>query len=314
MSFMDNNIFFKVPADPFARWNEGKTFTLRQLQTAVINNSNITGVVKELGLSNSGPVNRFVRHKMLEHSVHQHGKALADWGRDWRPLYSKKHEDRKPVKTYITNTSDSGKVSTATRTFSKPTEVDKIKLEEAGRLILEALGEDVGRDGLKDTPKRFANYYADIMNGHFLKADDYVTDFENDGAYNGPVVVTNMPFYTICEHHLAPFIGTWDFAYQPQDRILGLSKIVRIARVHQKRPQVQERLTQQIAESMMQILEPKWVVVRMGAEHFCMSTRGVRTPGAKTYTRANLAPRRTSRGAYSTGMNKSILPIPQGEV
>jgi GTP cyclohydrolase I len=163
-------------------------------------------------------------------------------------------------------------------------EVDTKKLERAGRLILEALGEDPNRDGLKDTPKRFAKYYSQIMNGNFLDPKDYVTEFDNDGGYDGAVVVKDLPFYALCEHHLAPFIGTWDVAYKPGEHIIGLSKLVRIARVFQKRPQVQERLTKQISDTLDEILQPEWVVVRMKAEHFCMSTRGVRTPGALTET------------------------------
>lgn len=171
------------------------------------------------------------------------------------------------------------------------THVDFKKLEEAGRLILEALGEDPTRDGLKDTPARFAKYYSEIMNGHFLDPKDFVTEFDNDGGYDGAVIVQDLPFYTICEHHLAPFIGTWDIAYKPGNKIVGLSKLVRIARVFQKRPQVQERLTKQIADAVDDILEPQWVAVRMRAEHFCMSTRGVRTPGSLTETM-------TGHGAY----------------
>lgn len=171
--------------------------------------------------------------------------------------------------------------------------VDKKKLEQAATLMLEAIGEDPNRDGLKDTPARFAKYYADIMCGHFQRPEDYVTHFDNDSFYDGAVVIKDMPFYTVCEHHLAPFIGVWDVAYKPGARIVGLSKLVRIARVFQKRPQVQERLTKQIADSLNEILNPEWVVVRMNAEHFCMSTRGVRTPGALTETM-------TGHGKYPT--------------
>lgn len=158
------------------------------------------------------------------------------------------------------------------------------KMEEAGRLMLEAMGEDLNRDGIKDTPKRFAKYYAEIMNGYDLDPKEYVTEFDNDENYDGAVIVKDLPFYTMCEHHLAPFIGHWDVAYKPGRSIVGLSKLVRIARVYQKRPQVQERLTKQIADELNEILLPEWVVVRMNAEHFCMSTRGVRTPGALTET------------------------------
>lgn len=161
---------------------------------------------------------------------------------------------------------------------------DMEKLEQSATLFLEAIGEDVTRDGLKDTPKRYAKYMAAIMNGWELDPNDYVTEFENDGAYDGAVVVKNLPFYTVCEHHLAPFIGVWSIAYKPRDKVIGLSKVVRIARVFQKRPQVQERLTKQISDAFFELVDPEWVVVRMEAEHFCMSTRGVRTPGAKTVT------------------------------
>lgn len=161
---------------------------------------------------------------------------------------------------------------------------DKEKMEQAARLMLEAIGEDVDRDGLKDTPKRFAKYYSEIMNGYDLDPKDFVTEFENDGAYDGAIIVRGVPFYTVCEHHLAPFIGHWDIAYKPSEKIVGLSKLVRIARVYQKRPQVQERLTKQIADAVHEILSPEWVAVRMLAEHFCMSTRGVRTPGTLTET------------------------------
>lgn len=163
-------------------------------------------------------------------------------------------------------------------------EFDLAKMEQAGRLMLEAMGEDITRDGLKDTPKRFAKYYSEIMNGHFLDPYDCVTEFDNDSGYDGAVIVRELPFYTICEHHLAPFIGKWDVAYKPTEKIVGLSKLVRIARVYQKRPQVQEKLTKQIANAINELLSPEWVVIRMNAEHFCMSTRGVRTPGALTET------------------------------
>lgn len=171
-----------------------------------------------------------------------------------------------------------------TRGFQVKQKFDINKMEEAGRLMLEAMGEDLSRDGIKDTPKRFAKYYSEIMNGYDLDPRDYVTEFDNDGAYDGAVVLKSLPFYTVCEHHLAPFLGDWDIAYKPRTRIIGLSKLVRIARVYQKRPQVQERLTKQIADAVNDILNPVWVVVRMNAEHFCMSTRGVRTPGALTET------------------------------
>lgn len=162
--------------------------------------------------------------------------------------------------------------------------VDMAKLEQSAILFLEAIGEDPTRDGLKETPRRYAKYMAAIMNGNFIDPAESVKEFDNDEGYTGPVVVKNLPFYTMCEHHLAPFIGKWAIAYQPREKVLGLSKVVRIARAYQKRPQVQERLTKQIADKFNELVIPEWVVVRMEAEHFCMSTRGVRTPGSTTVT------------------------------
>ena len=161
---------------------------------------------------------------------------------------------------------------------------DHEKMEESVRLFFEAIGDDPNRDGLKDTPKRVSKMYSEIMNGHFLDPKDFVTEFDNDGGYDGPVILKDARFYTVCEHHLQQFSGTIDFAYKPKDKIVGLSKLVRIARVYAKRPQVQERLTKQVADAINEILEPEWVVIRIRAEHFCMSIRGVRVPGSQTTT------------------------------
>lgn len=252
----DYNIY-TVPRDQFVQSNSRRQFNANQLHRDIPGSSGITELVERLGLRSSGPTNDFVRKAIRE-------QRLTAYTEKWRT----------PVEP---NTA-------AVTLTSTPMKFDIDKMEQAGRLMLEAMGEDVNRDGLKDTPKRFAKYYSEIMNGHFLDPKDFVTEFDNDGDYDGAVVVKDLPFYTICEHHLAPFIGTWDVAYKPGDRIVGLSKLVRIARVYQKRPQVQERLTKQIAEALNEILKPEWVAVRMQAEHFCMSTRGVRTPGSLTET------------------------------
>ena len=158
------------------------------------------------------------------------------------------------------------------------------KMEESVRLFFEAIGDDPTRDGIKDTPHRVAKMYAEIMNGYFLDPKDFVTEFDNDERYDGPVILKDARFYTVCEHHLQQFSGTIDIAYQPKDKIVGLSKLVRIARVYAKRPQVQERLNKQVADAIDEILNPEWVVVRIKAEHFCMSIRGVRVPGTTTTT------------------------------
>lgn len=163
-------------------------------------------------------------------------------------------------------------------------EFDFDKVKEATRLLLEGIGDDPDRDGLKDTPKRVAKMYKEIFNGYDLDPADCITEFDNDGDYDGAVCVRDIPFYTFCEHHLALFAGKLHIAYHPNDRIVGLSKLVRMARVYAKRPQVQERLTRQIADAVWDNLDPQWVAVKIEAEHYCMSIRGVRTPGTKTIT------------------------------
>lgn len=158
------------------------------------------------------------------------------------------------------------------------------KVKEATALLLEGIGDDPTRDGLLDTPDRVARMYQDILSGYEQKPEDYVTQFENDGQYYGPIIVRDIPFYTFCEHHFALFAGKLHIAYEPGERIVGLSKLVRIARVFAKRLQVQERLTKQVADAINEILQPKWVVVKIEAEHYCMSIRGVRVPGTSTGT------------------------------
>jgi GTP cyclohydrolase IA len=176
--------------------------------------------------------------------------------------------------------------------------IDIEKLEQSVRLFFEGIGDDPNRDGIRDSPKRVAKMWAETMNGYTLDPADFVTMFENDNGYDGPVVLRDAEFYTVCEHHLQPFAGTIDIAYQPGARILGLSKLLRVARVYAKRPQNQERLTKQVTESLFDLLEPAWVVVRIKAEHHCMKLRGVRVNGSYTETR------------YQMGQHRGdILPI-----
>lgn len=170
------------------------------------------------------------------------------------------------------------------RPIEKMHGVDSKMLEESVRLFLTAIGDDITRDGLKETPKRVAKMYAETMNGYFLKPEDFVTEFDNDEGYDGAVILKGAELYSICEHHLQMFAGELAVAYKPKDKIVGLSKLVRIARVYAKRPQVQERLTQQISDALQQILDPEWVVVRYKAEHYCMKVRGVRIRDAFTTT------------------------------
>lgn len=161
---------------------------------------------------------------------------------------------------------------------------DFAKVEEATRLLLEGIGDNPDREGIKDTPRRVAKMYQEILNGYDLHPSDFITEFDNDGDYHGPVIVKDVPFYTYCEHHLQLFAGKLHIGYSPGDKIVGLSKLVRLARVYAKRPQNQERLTKQIADCVESHLNPNWCAVKIEAEHFCMSIRGTRVPGTTTAT------------------------------
>ncbi|MDE0803011.1 MAG: GTP cyclohydrolase I FolE [Acidimicrobiales bacterium] len=166
-------------------------------------------------------------------------------------------------------------------------EIDQPRIEAAVREILAAVGEDPERDGLVDTPARVARMYAEIFAGLHDTPDRHLkTTFEAE--HDEMVMVRDIPIYSACEHHLIPFIGSAHIAYIPNDngRITGLSKLARLADVYAKRPQVQERLTVQIANALDEVLEPKGVLVVVEAEHLCMSMRGVRKPGSTTITSA----------------------------
>ena len=166
-------------------------------------------------------------------------------------------------------------------------EVDQPRIEAAVREILAAIGEDPGRDGLLDTPARVARMYAEIFAGLHETPDQHLkTTFEAD--HDEMVMVRDIPIYSACEHHLIPFIGRAAIAYIPNEngRITGLSKLARLADVYARRPQVQERLTVQIADALDRVLEPRGVLVVVEAEHLCMSMRGVRKAGTTTVTSA----------------------------
>jgi GTP cyclohydrolase I len=169
----------------------------------------------------------------------------------------------------------------------EPGGVDVPRIEAAVREILYAIGEDPDRDGLKATPNRVARAYDEIVAG--LKDDPgrhLVVTFE--AGHDEMVMVKDIPFVSICEHHLVPFMGNAHVAYIPNDdgRITGLSKIARVVDGFARRPQVQERLTTEIAETIEKNLEPRGVLVVLEAEHLCMSMRGVRKPGTTTVTSA----------------------------
>jgi GTP cyclohydrolase I len=168
-----------------------------------------------------------------------------------------------------------------------PSGVDIARLEKAVREILYAIGEDPDRDGLARTPHRVAEMYAEICSGlHEDPAQHLIVTFEAD--HDEMVLVRDIALYSLCEHHLAPFHGRAHVAYIPGDdgRITGLSKLARLVDGFAKRPQVQERLTTQIADAIVEVLQPRGAFVMIEAEHLCMSMRGVRKPGAVTTTSA----------------------------
>lgn len=166
------------------------------------------------------------------------------------------------------------------------TNVNHAKIEEAVRMILEAVGEDPEREGLLDTPKRVARMYEEIFSGLNQDPKEYFeTVFGED--HEELVLVKDIPFYSVCEHHLVPFYGMAHVAYIPRNgKVTGLSKLARAVEAISKRPQLQERITTTIATSIMEKLDPHGVMVILEAEHMCMTMRGVKKPGAKTVTSA----------------------------
>jgi GTP cyclohydrolase IA len=165
--------------------------------------------------------------------------------------------------------------------------MDLGRIAKAVREILEAIGEDPDRDGLQNTPDRVARMYAEICSGlHDDPAEHLTVTFES--SHDEMVMVRDIPLYSLCEHHLVPFIGKVHVAYIPgkDGRITGLSKVARLVDGYSRRPQVQETLTVQVADAMEQTLEPRGVMVVIEAEHLCMSMRGIQKSGSTTVTSA----------------------------
>lgn len=158
--------------------------------------------------------------------------------------------------------------------------IDKEKLKQSVRLFLEAIGEDPDREGLKDTPDRIVRLWEEFKSHENFN----MTVFEDIGEYDEMVVVRDIQFYSLCEHHLLPFFGKAHIAYIPDKKVCGLSKLVRVVNKFAYRPQVQERLTDQIAQFLEKELKPKGVAVVLEAEHLCMSMRGVKNPTSYTVT------------------------------
>ncbi|MEU1468705.1 GTP cyclohydrolase I FolE [Streptomyces sp. NPDC005761] len=166
-------------------------------------------------------------------------------------------------------------------------EFDEKRAEAAVRELLLAVGENPDREGLRETPGRVARAYKEIFAGLYQEPEDVLTT-TFDLGHDEMVLVKDIEVFSTCEHHLVPFRGVAHVGYIPatSGKITGLSKLARLVDVFARRPQVQERLTTQIAESLMEILEPRGVVVVVECEHMCMSMRGIRKPGAKTLTSA----------------------------
>ncbi|MDQ3740642.1 MAG: GTP cyclohydrolase I FolE [Actinomycetota bacterium] len=160
--------------------------------------------------------------------------------------------------------------------------VDLATAERAAGDLLVALGMDLTGESLRDTPRRMARMYAELT----TPAAFTPTTFPNDGGYDELVVATEIPFHSLCEHHLLPFVGVAHVGYLPGERIIGLSKLARVVELYARDLQVQERLTTQVADWLDDHLEPKGVGVVIEAEHMCMSLRGVQKPGARTVTSA----------------------------
>ena len=171
---------------------------------------------------------------------------------------------------------------------------DKEKIEQGIKLLLEGSGEDVNREGLKDTPDRVARMYEELCAGmeqdpktHLSKT--FACDNEN------VVIEKDITFYSTCEHHLMPFYGKAHVAYIPNGKVTGLSKLARTVDVYARRPQIQERLTVQIADALERTLNPKGIMVMLEAEHTCMTMRGIKKPGSKTITTVTRGDFKTDR-------------------
>ncbi len=163
--------------------------------------------------------------------------------------------------------------------------VDEARIEKAVREILSAVGEDLNREGLKDTPARVARMYGELLAGMRDDPNTHISRVFNEN-YDEIVLLRDIPFYSMCEHHLMPFIGSAHVAYLPSGKILGVSKLARIVDCFARRLQTQERLTSQIADCLMTNLKPQGVAVVLEASHSCMTIRGIKKPGSVMVTSA----------------------------
>lgn len=173
--------------------------------------------------------------------------------------------------------------------------VDEKKIEEAVKLLLEGIGEDLTREGLVETPQRIARMYTEIFAGMDEDAGKHLS--KTFHVETGEMVLEkDITFYSMCEHHMMPFYGKAHIAYIPNGKVVGISKLARTVEVYARRLQLQEQLTSQIADALMEYLQPKGVMVVIEAEHMCMTMRGVKKPGSKTMTMA-------VKGEFETNTN-----------
>ena len=172
--------------------------------------------------------------------------------------------------------------------------VNEEKMRQAARLMLEAIGENPEREGLVDTPERIARMYTELFSGIGMTAEQHLK--KTFTVETGDMVLEkDITFYSMCEHHFLPFFGKAHIAYVPDGKVTGLSKLARTVEVYARRPQLQEQLTAQIADAIMEYLQPKGVMVMLEAEHMCMTMRGVKKPGTTTSTI-------TTRGVFEQDM------------
>ncbi|RSM82130.1 GTP cyclohydrolase I FolE [Kibdelosporangium aridum] len=181
---------------------------------------------------------------------------------------------------------------------------DQARAEKAVRELLLACGEDPDRGGLADTPARVARAYREMFAGLYMDPDAVLAK-TFDESHEELVLVTDIPMYSMCEHHLLPFHGVAHVGYIPNEhgKVTGLSKLARLVDAFARRPQVQERLTSQVADSLMRTLDPRGVIVVVEAEHLCMSVRGIRKPGARTTTSAVRGQFKTSASSRAEALD-----------
>ena len=180
--------------------------------------------------------------------------------------------------------------------------VDQRKVKEAVLSIIEAIGEDPKRQGLVGTPSRIAEMYAELFMGIDLDPKEELTVSFEEGHHE-MVILRDIPFYSMCEHHLLPFYGVVHIGYIPKGSVVGASKLARVVEILSKRPQLQERLTTQIAETIVEALQPDGVAVVIQAEHMCMTIRGVKKPGSNVITSATRGLFRTKAATRSEFMS-----------